>query len=107
MTANLVILKWNSDLADPASRRKRKVKVTQAADAILHDAGNDLTDPFPQQPILDAINAAFPEPDEDRPFVIERAPKHIIVNVVLASRIEIISVIGPLANRMGLNACEA
>lgn len=39
MTANLVIWKWKSDLADPASRRKRKIMVGQAAEAILHDAG--------------------------------------------------------------------
>lgn len=89
MTANLVIWKWNADLADPASRRRRKVKVGQAAEAILQNAGDDLTDPFPQQPILNAIDAAFPEP-EDRPFVIERTPKHLVVNVTMASRIEII-----------------
>ena len=107
MTANLVIWKWNGGLTDPAARRKRKVKVGEAAVAILHDAGDDLTDPFPQQPLLDAIDAAFPEPEQDRPFVIERNPKHIVVNVTMASRIKVISVIGPLANRMGLNASEA
>jgi hypothetical protein len=107
MTANLVIWKWHSDLADPASRRKRKVKVGQAAEAILHGAGDALTEPFPQQPLLDAIDAAFPGPEEDRPFAIERNPKHVVVNVAMASRINIISVIGPLANRMGLNASEA
>ena len=94
-------------MTDSAAHRKRKVKVGEAAVAILHDAGDDLTDPFPQQPLLDAIDAAFPEPEQDRPFVIERNPKHIVVNVTMASRIKAISVIGPLANRMGLNASEA
>jgi hypothetical protein len=107
MTANLVIWKWHSDLADPASRRKRKVKVRESAEAILHDVGDALVGPFSQQPLLDAIDAAFPEPEEDRPFVIERYPNHVVVNVTMASRIKIISVIGPLANSMGLNASEA
>jgi len=107
MTANLVIWKWNSELADPASRRRRKIKVREAAETILHDGGDALADPFPQQPLLDAIDSAFPCPEEDRPFVIEPYSKHIVVNMLMASRTQVISVIGPLANKMGLNASEA
>ncbi|EMI20556.1 hypothetical protein RMSM_02522 [Rhodopirellula maiorica SM1] len=107
MTANLVIWKWAEDLADAKARRKRKLKVSEAAELILHDSGDVLTSPFPQQPLIDAIDAAFPAPEDDRPFVVECYPQRIVVNVTMASRIEVISVIGPLANRLGFNAAEA
>jgi hypothetical protein len=107
MTCNLVIWNWGSDYETQYSRRKRKLRNTDVARALLTSETHFAVGEFDQALLIQAIEKLYPEPKEGRPFVIEQYSRHVVVNVPLQSRIEVVSSIGRLAMRLGLNGCEA
>ena len=107
MTVNLVIWKWGHDYATPNSRRKHKLKMSDVAAALVDDPNHAAIGEFDQQELIRQIEALYPQAPEERPFVIEQYNRHVVVNIPLLCRFDVVSKIGQLAMKMGLNGAEA
>ncbi len=107
MTVNLVIWKWGDDYSTSHARRKHKLKMSDVAAALIDEENHVATGDFDQQEIIRQIEELYPQEPKDRPFVIEQYNRHIIVNIPLQSRFDVVPKIGQLAMRLGLNGSEA
>jgi hypothetical protein len=107
MTVNLVIWKWGDDYSTPNSRRKVKLKTSDVAAALVGDEEHVATGEFDQQELIRQIESLYPQAPENRPFVIEQYNRHVVVNIPLQSRFDVVPKIGQLAMKLGLNGSEA
>ena len=107
MTANLVIWKWSDGYATPNARRKHKLKMSDVALTLINEENHFAVSEFDQQELIRQIEILFPQNPEDRPFVIERYKHHVVVNISLQSRFDVVPKIGGLAMSLGLNGAEA
>ena len=107
MTVNLVIWKWGDEFTTPNSRRKHKLKMSDVASTLIDDDDHVALGDFDQQELIRQIESLYPQSPEDRPFVIEQYNRHVVVNISLQSRLDVVPRIGELAMRLGLNGAEA
>lgn len=107
MTVNLVIWKWGDDYSTSNSRRKHKLKMSDVSAALIDEKDHVATGEFDQQELIRQIEELYPQAPEDRPFVIEQYNQHVVLNIPVQSRFDVVPKIGQLAMRLGLNGSEA
>ena len=107
MTVNLVIWKWGDDFTTPYSRRKHKLTMPHVAAALIDEEDHVAAGDFDQQELIRQIDELYPQPAEDRPFVFEQYNRHVVVNIPLQFRFEVVPKIGGLAMKLALNGSEA
>jgi hypothetical protein len=106
MTWNPLLWKWSEDYDTPAKRKKKGLRF------------GDLTGDFSSKGDHPAIGAAnidgfcralddqFGSDETERPFVVERYAKCVVVNYPNSSRLTVVPQVAKIGRQFGLNASE-
>ena len=106
MSQSLLIWKWSEDLNTPAKRKKAKIKFGDVTSAFIETGDSPAFGDFDLDCFLDSVSELFPEPEEERPFVVERYQKAICFSIPNQSAGEIIPKLGGLAMKQSLNGAQ-
>jgi len=104
---NLVVWQWKQEFKEPSARKKQKLKMSDVAHSLIASGDHAAAASFTQEPFVESLLDQYPGSDTDRPFLIERYPKCVLINYDSTARINIVPVIGRLAMKHGLNGTEA
>lgn len=106
MSENLLVWKWSEEFDSPAKRKKLKIRFGDVTSAFVERGDSAAFGNFDMEGFLTVVSGLFPEPEEERPFVIERYPRAICFSIPNAAAPELIPKLGGLAMKHGLNGAQ-
>lgn len=106
MSENLLVWKWADEFDTPAKRKKRKIKFRDVTSEFMDRSDSQAFGSFDMDGFVDSVTELYPEPEEVRPFVIERYPRALCFSIPNARAVELITQLGNLAMKHGLNGAQ-
>jgi hypothetical protein len=106
MSESLLVWKWSEDFDTPAKRKKLKIKFGDVTSAFIEAGDSPAFGDFDMDGFLDSVSELYPEPEEDRPFVVERYPRAICFSIPNQAAGELIPKLGRLAMQYSLNGAQ-
>jgi hypothetical protein len=106
MSVNLVIWAWSEPCNSPAKRKKLKINFDEIKDVWADKGDHPSMAKFDFAAFEKAVVDRIGVEKEDGPYILERYPRSLCYNLPPSKAPNLISVIGSIARKFGLNAAE-
>ena len=106
MSENLLVWKWSEEFDSPAKRKKLKIRFGDVTSAFIESGDSPAFGDFDMDGFLASVSELYPEPEDDRPFVIERYTRAICFSIPNQAAGELIPKLGELAMKHSLNGAQ-
>jgi hypothetical protein len=106
MTWNLLLWRWSEEYDTPAKRKKKGVKFGDITSEFARTGDHAAIGEADVAAFRAAVDTAFGDDEDNRPFVFEAYPKCAVVNYTSGVRFDLVPKVAGIGRRFGLNASE-